>query len=192
MIFASLPVADLAASIAFYKAIGFEQNPQFSDDTAACMVWSEAIHAMLLTHDKWRSFTQRPFPPAGSAGLMLSLSMDRREDVDAMNIAAAAHGGRRPYSPGVTLHDAVHRGEADTGALVLGSGVQALEGAEQLLGVRHVEAGAVVPDEEDALGALAVGADLDARRGLLAGELPGVAQQVLERRGEQASIAAGE
>ena len=38
MIFVSLPVTDLKASIAFYKALGFEQNPQFSDDTAACMM----------------------------------------------------------------------------------------------------------------------------------------------------------
>lgn len=94
MIFISLPVADLRASTTFYKALGFEQNLQFSDDTAACMVWSEAIHVMLLTHAKWRSFTQRPFPPKGSAGLMLSLTLDSRAAVDAMNRAAAAHGGQ--------------------------------------------------------------------------------------------------
>ena len=46
MIFVSLPVTDLQTSIAFYKALGFQQNPQFSDDTSACMVWSEAIYAM--------------------------------------------------------------------------------------------------------------------------------------------------
>lgn len=99
MIFASLPVADLTASIAFYKALGFEQNLQFSDSTAACMVWSEAIHVMLLTHAKWRTFTQRPFPPAGTSGLMLSLSMDSRDAVDAMNRAAAAHGGQADVNP---------------------------------------------------------------------------------------------
>jgi len=100
MIFVSLPVNDLPASIAFYKALGFEQNLQFSDDTsAACMVWSEAIHTMLLTHAKWRTFTQRPFPPAGSSGLMLSLSMGSRDDVDAMNRAAAAHGGQADVNP---------------------------------------------------------------------------------------------
>jgi len=99
MIFISLPVADLQASIAFYKALGFEQNPQFSDDGSACMVWSEAIHAMLLTHAKWRTFTQRPFPPAESAKSMLSLSMDSRDAVDAMNRAAAAHGGQADVNP---------------------------------------------------------------------------------------------
>ena len=99
MIFISLPVTDLKASTAFYKALGFGQNPQFSDDAAACMVWSEAIHVMLLTHAKWRTFTQRPFPPAGSAGLMLSLALDSREAVDVMNTAAATHGGQADVNP---------------------------------------------------------------------------------------------
>ncbi len=50
MIFVNLPVSDLSASIAFYRALGFQPYPAFSDDTAACMVWSESIHVMLLTH----------------------------------------------------------------------------------------------------------------------------------------------
>ena len=54
MIFVNLPVVDLDASMAFYKALGFENNPHFTDETAACMVWSEAINVMLLTHAKWR------------------------------------------------------------------------------------------------------------------------------------------
>lgn len=99
MIFVSLPVTDLPASIAFYKALGFQQNPQFSDDTSACMVWSETIHAMLLTHAKWRTFTDRPLPPQGSASVMLSLSMDNRAAVDAMNDAAAANGGQADVNP---------------------------------------------------------------------------------------------
>jgi predicted lactoylglutathione lyase len=99
MIFVSLPVTDLKASIAFYKALGFEQNLRFCDDDSACMVWSEAIHAMLLTHAKWRTFTQRPFPAAGTSGSMLSLSMPSRDAVDAMNRAAAAHGGQADANP---------------------------------------------------------------------------------------------
>jgi predicted lactoylglutathione lyase len=98
-LFISLPVADLPASIAFYQALGFTQNPQFSDDASACMVWSEAIHVMLLTHAKWRTFTQRPFPAAGAIGSMLSLSMDSRDAVDAMQHAAAAHGGQADANP---------------------------------------------------------------------------------------------
>lgn len=93
MIFVNLPVEDLKASMAFYTALGFENNPQFTDETAACMVWSEAIHVMLLTHDKWRTFTDRPIPPSSSSEVMLALSFDSRDAVDAVNKAAADNGG---------------------------------------------------------------------------------------------------
>ena len=98
-IFVSLPVSKLAASTAFYKALGFEPNASFSDDASACMAWSEAIQVMLLTHAKWRSFTQRPFPAPGTAGHMLSLSLDSRDAVDAVQRNAAAHGGRADTNP---------------------------------------------------------------------------------------------
>ena len=55
LIFVNLPVTDLHASTAFYEAVGATKNPQFSDDTAACMVFSDTIHVMLLTHDKFAS-----------------------------------------------------------------------------------------------------------------------------------------
>ncbi|MBX3587084.1 MAG: lactoylglutathione lyase [Ramlibacter sp.] len=103
MIFISLPVTDLKASIAFYTALGFSQNPQFSDDASACMVWSEAIQVMLVSHAKWRTFTQRPFPPAGSSAMMLSLALESRGAVDAMNLAAAAHGGQADANPAEDL-----------------------------------------------------------------------------------------
>lgn len=93
MIFVNLPVADLKASTAFYDALGFENNPKFSDETAACMVWSDAIHVMLLTHDKWRTFTSRPIPSSTSSEVMLALTCDSREMVDQKNEVAAANGG---------------------------------------------------------------------------------------------------
>jgi uncharacterized protein len=93
MIFVNLPVKNLGASMAFYKALGFTNNPHFTDETAACMVWSEAINVMLLTHDKWRTFTSRPIPPPTSSEVMLALSCDSRAAVDAMNKAAASNGG---------------------------------------------------------------------------------------------------
>lgn len=99
MIFVSLPVTDLAASIAFYKALGFEQNMQFSDAEGACMVWSESIYAMLLTHAKWRTFTERPIPPTGTSAVMLGLTLDSREAVDRMNNAAAKNGGQADVNP---------------------------------------------------------------------------------------------
>jgi len=99
MIFVNLPVRDLPASRAFYESLGFKNNPQFSDDTSAAMVWSESINVMLAPHAKWRTLTQRPLPAPGTAGLALSLAMDSREAVDAMNRAAAAHGGQADANP---------------------------------------------------------------------------------------------
>jgi predicted lactoylglutathione lyase len=113
MIFVNLPITNLGASIAFYKALGFEQNLHFSDDTAACMVWSEAINVMLLTHDKWRTFTQRPIPPSTASEVMLALSLDSRDDVDAMNKAAAAHGGKADVNPVQELGFMYNRNLAD-------------------------------------------------------------------------------
>ena len=98
-IIVSLPVADLAASKAFYTALGFTSNPQFSDDTAAFMVWSETISVMLLTHAKWRTFTTRPIPPNTSSEVALIVSCDSREDVDAMNASASEHGGIGDINP---------------------------------------------------------------------------------------------
>lgn len=99
VIFISLPVTALAASMAFYTSLGFVHNPQFSDDSAACMVWSETISVMLLTHAKWRVFTSRPIPPATSSEVALNLSCESRESVDAMNAAAAANGGTGDINP---------------------------------------------------------------------------------------------
>lgn len=113
MIFVNLPVMHLDASMTFYKSIGFENNPQFTDDTAACMVWSEAINVMLLTHAKWRTFTSRPIPPATSSEVMLALSCDSREAVDAMNEAAAANGGTADINPAQELGFMYNRNLAD-------------------------------------------------------------------------------
>lgn len=99
MIFINFPVNDLAASMAFYTAIGFENNPHFTDETAACMVWSEAIHVMLLTHDKWRTFTSRPIPPSTSGEVMIALTFDSREAVDGITETAAANGGTADINP---------------------------------------------------------------------------------------------
>jgi predicted lactoylglutathione lyase len=95
----SLPVADLQASKAFYTALGFANNPQFTDDSAAFMAWSESINVVLLTHEKWRSFTTRPIPPKTSSEVGLTVSCNSREEVDAMNRAAAEHGGVADINP---------------------------------------------------------------------------------------------
>lgn len=93
MIFVNLPVADLARARAFYEALGFTNNPAFSDAETACMAWSETIIVMLLTHARWRNFTSRPIPPATSSEVMLAISCENREAVNRITAAAAAHGG---------------------------------------------------------------------------------------------------
>lgn len=113
MIFVNLPVADLTVAMNFYSALGFENNPQFTDETAACMVWSEAIHVMLLTHDKWRTFTARPIPPSSSSEVMLALSFDSRDAVDAVNAAAAENGGTADINPVQDLGFMYNRNLAD-------------------------------------------------------------------------------
>lgn len=95
----SLPVTDLKVSKAFYTAIGFVSSPQFKDDNAALMIWSESIRVMLLTHEKWRTFTTRPIPPKTSSEVALNISCDSREHVDAMNKAAAENGGTADINP---------------------------------------------------------------------------------------------
>ncbi|WP_280151459.1 VOC family protein [Piscinibacter sp. XHJ-5] len=113
MIFVNLPVNDLKASMAFYRALGFENNPHFTDDTAACMVWSEAINVMLLTHPKWRAFTSRPIPPSTASEVLLAVSCDSREAVDAMNRAAGENGGTADINPAQDLGFMYHRSLCD-------------------------------------------------------------------------------
>jgi len=113
MIFVNLPVTNLSASMRFYEALGLVNNPQFTDDTAACMVLSETINVMLLTHDKWRTFTNRPIPPSSSSEVRLCVSCDSREAVDAMNKSAAASGGTADINPMQDLGFMYNRNLAD-------------------------------------------------------------------------------
>jgi hypothetical protein len=100
MIFVNLPVADLGRAVAFYEAVGAEQNQQFSDETAAMMVFSDAIHVMLLTHDKFRQFTSKKIADAREATeVLLAISADSRAEVDEMTEKALAAGGREPRAP---------------------------------------------------------------------------------------------
>ena len=100
MIFVNLPVKDLAVALRFYKAIGCEQNMQFSNDQAAMMVWSEAISFMLLTHEYFGTFTSKRIADAHeSCEVLLALSRDSREEVDTITQAAAASGGKADVRP---------------------------------------------------------------------------------------------
>ncbi len=105
MIFVNLPVADLEASKAFYEAIGFTYEPKFSDERATAMHWSDAIKVMLLTHDFWKTFTDKAIPDAkASAQVLLCLSHDSRADVDAITEAAAKAGGKADPCPKQEMH----------------------------------------------------------------------------------------
>ena len=96
-IFVNLPVSDLPRSVAFYEAVGFTVNPQFTDDTAACMVLSDAVSVMLLTHDKFRMFTPKEVADAHRASeVLLCITCESREAVDAITEAALALGSREP------------------------------------------------------------------------------------------------
>ena len=99
MIFVNLPVADLDKAKAFYAALGFVNEPKFTDETAAAMQWSDTIVVMLLTHDKWKTFTTRPIPDKGSSEVMLALSFDGKEDVDRITNLAGANGATTDPNP---------------------------------------------------------------------------------------------
>jgi uncharacterized protein len=100
MIFVNLPVADLGKSTAFYEAIGAKKDERFSDDTASGMSFSEEIHVMLLTHDKFKQFTAKPIVDATkNCEVMNALSRDSREAVDAIVEQAAGAGGQPDPTP---------------------------------------------------------------------------------------------
>lgn len=99
MIFVNLPVADLPRATAFYQALGFSLNPQFSNAEGACMVLSEAIYVMLVTHPKWQGFTTRPICPRGSSEVSLAITCESRAEVDRLVEIGAAHGGTADVNP---------------------------------------------------------------------------------------------
>lgn len=100
LIFVNLPVVDLARATAFYEAVGAVKNPQFSDATGACMVVSETIHVMLLTHEKFRQFTPRPVADARAATeVLVCLSAASRAEVDDTVGRVTAAGGRADPGP---------------------------------------------------------------------------------------------
>lgn len=99
MIFINLPVADLPKAKAFYAALGFVNEPRFTDETAAAMQWSDAIVVMLLTHAKWASFTDRPIADRGTSEMALCLSFDSKDEVNRITDLAGASGGTADVNP---------------------------------------------------------------------------------------------
>ena len=100
MIFVNLPVHDLAASTAFYVALGGKVNPQFSDEQSTSLMLSDAIGVMLLTHNRYRQFTQRPIGDARrESQALIALSFESRDAVDTTVTRAVAAGGRADPNP---------------------------------------------------------------------------------------------
>lgn len=99
-IFVNLPVKNLKQSIEFFTQLGFQFNPQFTDDTATCMIVSENIFVMLLTHEKFKTFTPNPICDAKqSTEVLVCLSAESREKIDEMVRKAIAAGGTTHSEP---------------------------------------------------------------------------------------------
>jgi len=100
MIFVNLPVMDLPRSRAFVEALGAVNEPKFTDETAACMTFSDNIHVMLLTREKFSQFTPRPIADANAGSeVLLALSADSRESVDSTVERAVTAGGTADPAP---------------------------------------------------------------------------------------------
>ena len=104
MILVNLPVRDLAASTAFYVALGGTVNPQFSGETSTSLMFTDAIGVMLLTHDHYREFTKRPIGDARrDSQAMFALTVIDHGAVDATLARAVAAGGRADPNPAQDL-----------------------------------------------------------------------------------------
>ncbi len=99
-IFVNLPVRDLDRSMNFFRNIGFSFNPQFTDETAACLVISDDIYAMLLTHDKAKQFTKKEIADANkTTEVFVALSVDEKQKVNELADKALQAGGSEVRDP---------------------------------------------------------------------------------------------
>ncbi len=120
MIFVNLPVSDLERSTRFYEAIGARKEPKFSNEAAAMMVFSETIHVMLLTKPFYATFTGKPIADAhATSAMLIALSCDSREEVDATVEAAAAAGGKADIRENMDMGWMYNRAVADPDGNVL-------------------------------------------------------------------------
>lgn len=100
MIFVNLPVSDMERSKAFYEAVGATNVPEFTDGSAAMMKFSNTISVMLLTHERFSGFTSRKIPNAHeTAQVLLALSEESRDSVNAITDRAAKAGGKADPNP---------------------------------------------------------------------------------------------
>ncbi len=99
-IFVNLPVADMARSKAFFSALGYTFNPDFTNDQGAALVLGDRIYAMLLTRDFFASFINKPVADAKtSTEVLVCLSCESRAEVDTLVAKAVAAGAQVPRQP---------------------------------------------------------------------------------------------
>ena len=99
-IFVNLPIKDMQRSRAFFESLGYQFNPQFSNDRGACLVLGENLHAMLLVEEFFQTFTDKAIADARqTTEVLVCLSCDSREQVDTLVTKALAAGGQAPRPP---------------------------------------------------------------------------------------------
>jgi len=99
-IFVNLPIADMAKSQAFFRALGYSFDPDFTNDQGASLVLGENLFAMLLVHDFFKTFTDKPVADANkTTEVLVCLACDSREQVDTLVTRAVAAGGKAPRQP---------------------------------------------------------------------------------------------
>jgi uncharacterized protein len=99
-IFINLPVKDLSKAMAFYTEIGFTNNPQFTDETAACMFFSDEIFVMLLTHERFKGFIKKEMADTTKTTAVInSLSVENIDKMNEMADKAINAGGTEPTEP---------------------------------------------------------------------------------------------
>lgn len=99
-LFISLPVADPQKSVAFYEALGYKRNPDFSDENTGCIMMSDVINVMFTTPEKFQEISPKPLSDAKtSCQVLLSLTCESREEVDVLVAKAEANGGSKAHEP---------------------------------------------------------------------------------------------
>lgn len=99
-VFINLPVKDLNRSIDFFTKLGYTFNPQFTDENATCMIISDTIYAMLITHKRFKDFTKKEIADATkTTEVLICLSADSKEKVHELADKALAAGGKEANEP---------------------------------------------------------------------------------------------
>lgn len=140
MIFVNLPVKDLAAATRIYEAIGCKKNEQFSDEKAASMIWSDAVVFQLLTREYFATFSPKQVADAhGSCEVLLALTCDSREEVDAITEAAAAAGGKADVRTAMDIGWMYNRAFEDADGHIFEAIWMDMNAAMNMTGEQHME-----------------------------------------------------